>query len=185
MCEAEPIQRNVQCFSSECKSDPDCPQSTKCCFDGCGLKCRPIGGEDASETSSKTTSRNGQDSSSTYETSPLQRPTKPHNQPSKKASSESGRKVDIDHKKVGECLPLGGGLRSDCLSGTDECDSDDQCHGVKKCCSDGCFKRCLPPYKATNCIHLKTALEGVPSDSEGGRRVLCRIGLFLCIIVEL
>lgn len=28
--------------SAECKSDSECFQASKCCFDGCGLKCMDI-----------------------------------------------------------------------------------------------------------------------------------------------
>ncbi|KAI1726347.1 WAP-type (Whey acidic protein) 'four-disulfide core' domain-containing protein [Ditylenchus destructor] len=64
-----------------------------------------------------------------------------------------------EHNKIGVCPALSKSQRSDCRSGTDQCSSDSDCPTILKCCSDGCYKRCVYAQRNTPCLHLKAASE--------------------------
>ncbi|KAI6180854.1 hypothetical protein M3Y98_00765900 [Aphelenchoides besseyi] len=70
-------------------------------------------------------------------------------------------------EKIGECRSLRNVNRNDCRSGVDECQNDLECPGTQKCCSDGCYRRCMDSHRTTACLHLKTALKAF------GRNVKC------------
>ncbi|KAI6206638.1 hypothetical protein M3Y94_00935300 [Aphelenchoides besseyi] len=70
-------------------------------------------------------------------------------------------------EKIGECRSLRNVNRNDCRSGVDDCQNDLECPGTQKCCSDGCYRRCMSSHRTTACLHLKTALEAF------GRNVKC------------
>uniref|UniRef100_A0A7E4UXH3 WAP domain-containing protein n=1 Tax=Panagrellus redivivus TaxID=6233 RepID=A0A7E4UXH3_PANRE len=118
---------------SRCKEDSECRPHSKCCFDGCGTMCIQIVGEIQPSIVGpvETVSR---------------------------ASSEVNVRVQ---SKLGECPRLPDGPRYDCRSGIDTCQSDFECTGIKKCCSDGCFKRCMYAERTTACLHLQAAFEKV------------------------
>lgn len=42
-CAARIPKHSDESCESECRSDPECQIGSKCCFDGCGLKCIPNG----------------------------------------------------------------------------------------------------------------------------------------------
>jgi hypothetical protein len=194
-CEPEPIQRKAKC-PSECRSDSECSGSAKCCFDGCGLKCRESaqssfeGSRKPPLSTEEVTTEVPAPRNDIAVVTTIHRPSPPI-RPNKKSSEESsisGKKLVVIESKVGDCLPLDLLERNDCTSGTDHCQSDDQCQGVKKCCSDGCFKRCIAPYRATNCIHLKEAepltqkVRRLRCRKDGMfERIQCSSGLCWCV----
>lgn len=47
-------------------------------------------------------------------------------------------------KKIGECLVIPETEPANC-EGNDEdvCTTDDECPGIQKCCSNGCYKGCM------------------------------------------
>ncbi|VDN03811.1 unnamed protein product [Thelazia callipaeda] len=44
-----------------------------------------------------------------------------------------------------------------------ECTHDEDCPWVEKCCDNGCGRVCTPPEKATDCIHLLSAISRLPN----------------------
>ncbi|KAI1726343.1 WAP-type (Whey acidic protein) 'four-disulfide core' domain-containing protein [Ditylenchus destructor] len=112
-----------------CRLDSDCSSNEKCCFDGCDTSCVPI----------------------------MSRPDAAFPTPSPNGI-QIGRE-DTEHNKIGVCPALSKSQRSDCRSGTDQCSSDSDCPTILKCCSDGCYKRCVYAQRNTPCLHLKAASE--------------------------
>lgn len=51
-----------------------------------------------------------------------------------------------------------------------QCNSDDECAGVQKCCSDGCSKKCLYPESTSACVQAKSALQMIGQAS----KIQCR-----------
>ncbi|WKY07401.1 hypothetical protein Q1695_007110 [Nippostrongylus brasiliensis] len=124
-CPSTPlVLDNVITCRFDCRSDGDCRDTEKCCYDGCGLRCRVL-----------STSKIG-----------------------------SGEGVEAELMKPGTC-PFFDERRCGERSPLNQCNSDDECAGVQKCCSDGCSKKCLYPESASACIQTKSALQmiGQPS----------------------
>ncbi|CAD5219044.1 unnamed protein product [Bursaphelenchus okinawaensis] len=135
----------------ECRSDDECKLNQKCCFTGCGLKCREV---DQGQMLTPEVSKSHVVPSETSQNHVL------FPVPS---TVRSG--VVVTSKlasKVGRC-----GKPSDsaqCRSGHDECKVDPDCGGIQKCCNDGCYKKCLYPEVTTACLHLRTAFERLGKD---------------------
>ena len=122
---------------ARCLTDDECRPSSKCCFDGCGTNCLHIAGESESSV-------NG----------PIQ------SVPGAAASPIKPVIATVAKSRMGECPKLNPAPRYDCRSGQDECKTDQDCeNGIQKCCSTGCFRKCLYPQKTTPCLHMKAAYE--------------------------
>uniref|UniRef100_A0A158R3Z3 WAP domain-containing protein n=1 Tax=Syphacia muris TaxID=451379 RepID=A0A158R3Z3_9BILA len=65
--------------------------------------------------------------------------------------------VTVD--KIGFCPPKNSIPNKNCDG---ECQNDDDCSGVEKCCNNGCGMVCSPPDKTTHCIHLLSAVNRLP-----------------------
>ena len=52
-------------------------------------------------------------------------------------------------EKPGKCAVVTESMKSVCpppeIMNLDECTRDELCDGTKKCCSDGCFLKCVDP----------------------------------------
>ncbi|KAL3982628.1 Thyroglobulin type-1 repeat family protein [Acanthocheilonema viteae] len=61
--------------------------------------------------------------------------------------------------RIGKC-PLKNSIKNQkCAI---ECIYDDECPSVEKCCDNDCGRVCTPPDKATDCIHLASAVNRLP-----------------------
>ncbi|KHJ78861.1 WAP-type 'four-disulfide core, partial [Oesophagostomum dentatum] len=70
---------------------------------------------------------------------------------------------------IGECLPAKS-LGAFCVqrSKESECSEDTDCLPLRKCCSDGCVRRCTFPDITTHCIHARLAALAIRDyDSSG------------------
>ncbi|KHJ87891.1 WAP-type 'four-disulfide core [Oesophagostomum dentatum] len=70
---------------------------------------------------------------------------------------------------IGECLPAKS-LGAFCVqrSKESECSEDTDCLPLRKCCSDGCVRRCTFPEITTHCIHARLAALAIRDyDSSG------------------
>ncbi|XP_006030540.1 scuwaprin-a-like [Alligator sinensis] len=57
--------------------------------------------------------------------------------------------------KPGRCPPLSPFVPGKCLHG---CNTDYDCRGARKCCSNGCGNECMLPLKGSG-LHLSPSLE--------------------------
>ena len=143
-CPTSPVSvktlTSPQSCHAQCYADTECHSYSKCCFDGCGTKCVQVTEEIGSSISVPS---NSVDTGVSHIA-----PIKPVN----------------SFVKIGQCPRLPNAPRLDCRSGQDDCKTDYDCDGIMKCCSDGCFKRCLYAEKTTACLHLKAAFEKLTTD---------------------
>ena len=117
------------------RSDSDCELSSKCCFDGCGLKCKKIEGDEDRFGDDQKSFGKVKPSSMLWERLPSVKDevpaTKSIGRPFKQAKSDEKSLTAIEFKS-GECLPIEHFERLDCKSGIDECNYDENCPGIKK-----------------------------------------------------
>ncbi|VDK62800.1 unnamed protein product [Onchocerca ochengi] len=61
--------------------------------------------------------------------------------------------------RIGKCPPRSYIKNQNCVT---ECIYDEECPSIEKCCDSDCGSVCTPPEKATDCIHLITAISRLP-----------------------
>lgn len=150
-----------QCVT-HCTKDTDCPAATKCCFNGCGSDCVPA-------------SNSANPIRPPIAIQPLlvsSRPSVSYLAPGVSPPHVNGTYSRIakpvesvsSQEKPGQCPSLRRRLstNTECHK---ECNTDRDCSGVNKCCSQGdgdCGRVCLPPEKAGGCIHLLSSVDRLP-----------------------
>uniref|UniRef100_A0AC34RIU7 Uncharacterized protein n=1 Tax=Panagrolaimus sp. JU765 TaxID=591449 RepID=A0AC34RIU7_9BILA len=125
-CEAR-VPRHQKNCAAECRSDVDCPSTSKCCFDGCGLSCMNV----------------------QFAPNPFQH--RPESKLGIVRIDSLKHNKEILSPLLAECpdLPKNGGTQS-CNT---ECKTDSDCRGLRRCCAVGCSRICVYPQKTTGCLH--------------------------------
>uniref|UniRef100_A0A1I8AEE0 Thyroglobulin type-1 domain-containing protein n=1 Tax=Steinernema glaseri TaxID=37863 RepID=A0A1I8AEE0_9BILA len=124
-CESR-TPRHLKGCSSECRVDVDCKPTSKCCFDGCGLKCMEVN----------------------FSPNPFQyRPTAKITTTVDIAKSNK----EVLSPLISECPEM---TSSDEVSTCEnKCNADADCSGMRRCCAYGCSRLCVYPAKTTPCVH--------------------------------
>ncbi|TMS37456.1 hypothetical protein L596_004385 [Steinernema carpocapsae] len=130
-CESR-TPRHLKGCSSECRVDVDCKPTSKCCFDGCGLKCMEVN----------------------FSPNPFQY------RPSAKIITTvdiAKSNKEILSRLISECPePAVSDRITNCEN---KCKADTDCPGMKLCCSSGCSRVCAYPKKTTPCIYQAISAE--------------------------
>lgn len=115
-------------FKDFFRVDADCAAPTKCCFDGCGLKCTNPSRREVSNSREDESRKEIDDSVEV---------------------GRSNKRVMNLNSRVSTCptvSPNAGIEGEECIA---ECKTSQDCEGLKKCCASGCSRVCLYPQATT------------------------------------
>uniref|UniRef100_A0A8L8KNN1 Thyroglobulin type-1 domain-containing protein n=1 Tax=Heligmosomoides polygyrus TaxID=6339 RepID=A0A8L8KNN1_HELPZ len=160
-----PILDNVNSCRFDCRSDGDCRITEKCCYDGCGLHCKAMSmGKGGSSEESKPELVKPGTCPYFDEEDVLQMSSHVRCYPEDVPKTSSNVRRDSEDVPKTSFNARGDSERES------QCNSDDECAGVQKCCSDGCSKKCLYPESTSACVQAKSALQMIGQAS----KIQCR-----------